>query len=629
MYFDHYRVRQPQLDMAVAVAKAIVHKSTLVLEAGTGVGKTYAYLVPAILSGKQVIISTGSKNLQEQLFIKDLPQVLSVLGVSPRVALLKGRNNYLCQLRLQSVMEDASRYEAQYLDDLLKINQWAILSKDGDIGNLTTVSEFSRVINQVVSTKESCTGKRCEFYDSCFTRKARIKAIEAKIIVVNHHLFFADRLLKDTGFAELLPDPDIVIFDEAHLLPDICINYFGDNITTRELDKCLNGLIEIHKQQVRDSIQIEQVSFRCLQKLSQWQQGLITHNIDNYRHVLANKALAVAGWDLIDELTSLQRILTAHLGRVEALDACFETLAAICERLRLFFECNDPNAAYSVDTTAKHVMLRVAPINIAKQCEALFCQPTSWIFTSATLQVQRQLLHFTQEMGLKSADKIILDSPFDYPNQAMLCVPRHLGQRQRHIQDDADNISYYLQQFVEVCAKAVNAAQGRTFILFTSHQMLKLVANALVGKIKYPMLVQGQASKQSLLSKYRQLGNAVLLGTNSFWEGVDVRGKLLSCVIIDKLPFISPDNTLYKARASNIAQQQQDPFANISLPQAVIALKQGVGRLIRDEKDLGVLILCDNRIVNRPYGEAFLQSLPPMHRTRDLDTALAFLKTIK
>jgi ATP-dependent DNA helicase DinG len=309
-----------------------------------------------------------------------------------------------------------------------------------------------------------------------------------------------------------------------------------------------------------------------------------------------------------------------HLGREDQLDLAFEQLHELAEKLQDYFECKDMQAAYSVELGPRFILLRLSPINVAKQCQQLFDAKTRWIFTSATLQVNRSLGHFATELGLLSAQQIILDSPFDYPNQAVFCVPRHLGK--------VGQSQHTVKQLVDVCIQAINAAQGRTFILFTSHQMLEQVASALQGKVAYPLLVQGQASKQSLLNKFRQLGNAVLLGTSSFWEGVDVRGKLLSCVIIDKLPFVSPDDALYKARAANAERQGLDPFNHISLPQAVISLKQGVGRLIRDEKDRGVLILCDNRIVNRAYGQAFINSLPPMQRTRDLDRALQFLKQI-
>tara|TARA_R110000851_G_scaffold90253_3_gene196945 strand:+ start:51110 stop:53035 length:1926 start_codon:yes stop_codon:yes gene_type:complete len=619
-HVHHYHNRQTQTDMAVAVSEAIAKKHNLILEAGTGVGKTFAYLIPALLSGKQVVISTGSKNLQEQLFLKDLPALLTMLDIHVPVALLKGRNNYLCQLRLEKQMQMANKFTEFYIDDLLKINQWAHLSKDGDIGNLTSVAEHSEVIPTVVSTKESCTGKKCDHYDVCFTRKARIKAMDAKVVVVNHHLFFADRLLKDSGFAELLPDPDVVIFDEAHLVPDICISYFGSHISSREIDKRLNAVIKLHKEVIRDSIQLEQLAQRGLIALSEWHNLMFEHQVSDWRKVLAHKTLASTSWSLHQALVDLANNMQHHLGRDDQLDIAFEQLQALAETLRHYFECQDLQAAYSVELGPRFIMLRMSPINVAKQCQQLFVKDTCWIFTSATLQVNRSLAHFAKELGLVDSKQLILDSPFDYPNQAVFCVPRHLGK--------VGQSQHSAKQLVDVCVQAINAAQGRTFILFTSHHMLQQVAVMLQGKVKYPLLVQGQASKQSLLNKFRQLGNAVLLGTSSFWEGVDVRGKLLSCVIIDKLPFVSPDDALYKARAANAERQGLDPFATISLPQAVISLKQGVGRLIRDEKDRGVLILCDNRIVNRAYGQAFINSLPPMQRTRDLEHALQFLKQI-
>ncbi|WP_244325786.1 ATP-dependent DNA helicase [Shewanella aestuarii] len=619
-HVHQYRSRQSQTDMAIEVSQVIASRENLILEAGTGVGKTYAYLIPALLSGKQIVVSTGSKNLQEQLFLKDLPALLSMLDIHPRIALLKGRSNYLCQLRLDKQMQQASHCHEDLLDDLLKINQWAALSTNGDIGNLTSVSEHSAVIPYVVSSKESCTGKKCEFYEACFTRKARVNAMDAKLVVVNHHLFFADRLLKDTGFAELLPDPDVVIFDEAHLVPDICISYFGNHVGSREIDKLLNQIMTIHKQNIRDSIQLEQLSQRALLQLGNWHNEMFNFGATDWRQVLANKSLMMASWQLHKMLAELANNMQHHIGRDEELDIAFERLIALNDKLKDYFECQDPQAAYSIEYGPRFISLRSSPINVAKQCEQLFDKNTSWIFTSATLQVNRQLEHFAKELGLVNSKQVILDSPFDYPNQALFCVPRHLGKVGQNQQS--------IKRLVEVCVQAINAAQGRTFILFTSHHMLEQVAQMLRSQVAYPLLVQGQASKQSLFNKFRQLGNGVLLGTGSFWEGVDVRGKLLSCVIIDKLPFVSPEDTLYRARAANAERQGLDPFTHISLPQAVISLKQGVGRLIRDEKDRGVLILCDNRIVNRDYGQAFINSLPPMQRTRDLDSALHFLKQI-
>jgi ATP-dependent DNA helicase DinG len=622
--------RQSQLEMARLVSETIGKGGNLILEAGTGVGKTFGYLVPALLSGKQVIISTGSKNLQEQLFFKDLPALQQMLGLAPRLALLKGRSNYLCQWRLECQMQSASQTDAHLLDDLLKINQWAGISKDGDIGGLTGVAENSPALPLIVSTKESCIGKRCDFYEACFTRRARSKALEAKIIVVNHHLFFADSQLKDTGFAELLPDPDLVIFDEAHLLPDICVNYFGQQSSTRQLVSLIEQVLTLYREELTDTGQLAQFGRRCLSRLSDWQNAL--HDAfygtgdsgaginGDWRIVLGDRALATQSWDLLSECQALARLLTAHLGRSEALDDIAVKLTEFNAKLETFFRAEDNQAAYSVEFGPKHLLLRSSPIDVASQCRELFTEKTRWVFTSATLQVDRSLTHFAKGMGVDKSTQAILDSPFDYGRQALFCVPRQLGA--------VSNRQQAVRQLLEVCVNAIEAAQGRTFILFTSHSMLDAVARELRLRTQYPLLVQGQAGKQSLLTKFRQLGNAVLLGTGSFWEGVDVRGKLLSCVIIDKLPFISPDDSLYRARADAITRRGGDPFADISLPQAIIALKQGVGRLIRDEQDRGVLILCDNRIVNRPYGQAFLNSLPPMSRTRDLDRALAFLRRI-
>lgn len=615
-----YSCRPQQQQMASAVSEAIWDGQNLVVEAGTGVGKTYAYLVPALLSGKQVIVSTGSKNLQEQLFFKDLPALQQMLDIKLKVALLKGRSNYLCQRNMERQLSGADVMDSQVLDDLLRINQWAGQTIDGDIGGINTVSENSAALPLVVSSKESCIGKACEHYEACFTRKARQKAMDAKIIVVNHHLFFADSILKETGFAELLPDTDVVIFDEAHLLPDIAVTYFGQQLSIKSLLNLIEQFANLYRQSMADSPQIAAMTARCLTQLEQWQSLMFATEQVDWRYLLSNRELMAASWGLLKELTAYKNMLLGYLGRNEEFDDCVEKLDAYLSKLAVFFQCDNHNSAYSVEYGYRHIVLRISPINVAKECEALFRADTSWIFTSATLQINRDLGLFTKALGLTAANTLILDSPFDYGRQALFCVPRHLGSVSQH-----DNAT---KQLVDVAIKAINAAKGRTFMLFTSHRMLNQVAQALHGRVQYPLLVQGQAGKQTLLKKYRQLGNAVLLGTGAFWEGVDVRGKLLSCVIIDKLPFMSPDDTLYKARAEGVMREGNDPFMSLSLPQAVITLNQGVGRLIRDEKDRGVLILCDNRIVNRPYGQAFINSLPPMRRTRDLDNAIRFLEHI-
>ncbi|WWL39151.1 ATP-dependent DNA helicase [Shewanella khirikhana] len=639
-----YRRREVQQQMAEEVASCLSLTHKLVLEAGTGVGKTFAYLVPALLSGKQVIVSTGSKNLQEQLFYKDLPALLEMLNLKVPVSLLKGRSNYLCQRLMTAQMDAAFSHDEKLLDDLLKLNQFAQATEDGDLGNLTGVAEDARAISLVASTQDSCTGQRCAFYEDCFTRKARARAMNARLIVVNHHLFFADRVLKDTGFAELLPDVDAVIFDEAHLLPDIAIQYFGSQLSTGSLRRLLDGIERLTEGELGDTQGLKLLPQRARIKLDAWQNCLLDAGSSDFRQLLKDKTAALAAGELIGELSALEALLLANVGRSEPLDDFAVKLPELKQKLERFIACDDLGSAYGIDIGERHLMLRISPIDIAKACRELFREDTAWVFTSATLQVERSLQFFTRELGLTSAahssvnranasrsqssgatkaamcKEVLLDSPFDYPRQSLLCVPRRLG--------SVANQDAMVRQLTEVCLKLIKAAKGRTFILFTSHRMMEAVARSLVGRCHYPLLVQGQGGKQQLLSKFRQLGEAVLLGTGSFWEGVDVRGKLLSCVIIDKLPFASPDDSLYKARASRVEARGGDPFLEISLPQAVIALKQGAGRLIRDETDRGVLVICDNRLVNRPYGQAFLQSLPPMARTRDLDAACAFLEAI-
>ncbi|MGL5359138.1 MAG: ATP-dependent DNA helicase, partial [Shewanella sp.] len=355
-----FSARQSQVEMAQIISEAIATQRDAVIEAGTGVGKTFAYLLPALLSGKQIIVSTGSKNLQEQLFFKDLPALIGMLGIQPKLALLKGRNNYVCQYRLDRQMSEASHIDGRLLDDLLKINQWAGMSVDGDIGALTAVAEHSAALPLVVSTKETCIGKRCAFYDACFTRRARSRAMDAKIIVVNHHLFFADSVLKDTGFAELLPEPEVVIFDEAHLLADICVNYFGVQCSTRSFDALLQQLLQLYHTELSDTAQIGQFCQRCLVKLTNWQNELYASGESDWRVLLANKAIALGAWELLSELTALQSLLLAHIGRSAALDEIAVSLVALINKLKLFMDCDNPQAAYSIELGGRFAVLRIS-----------------------------------------------------------------------------------------------------------------------------------------------------------------------------------------------------------------------------------------------------------------------------
>ncbi|WP_298770127.1 ATP-dependent DNA helicase [uncultured Shewanella sp.] len=620
-HIPNYRVRDAQCKMTEAVSGALKGTEPLVVEAGTGIGKTFAYLVPALLSGQQVIISTGTKNLQEQLVYQDIPALLSILKLTPKVALLKGRSNYLCQLKLFELLRDPQFIPPEHLDDILRIHQWADKTRDGDLGGLTAVSEFSPSLDKVRSQKEGCSGQDCQYFDVCFTRKARLRTLDANIIVVNHHLFFADKLLQEATLNTLLPNADAVIFDEAHQLPDMTFSYLGQQLSMSYLTRLLNLIAHIQRQSLGDTAQIARLAMACSETLSDWQNSVRERGVTDGKHLMSDKALAQSAGRLLDSLGELVALLARHEERSYALDNQAKKFTVFEGKLRSFFECNHPQLLYRIDCSKPDLRLMMTPKNIAGECQKIFNGQTHWILTSATLQMNQTLDVFCQSLGLVNAQQLLLESPFNYQKQAIFCVPRHLA--------NVNNEGLAVKQMRDICTQAIQAAKGRTFILLTSHRMLEKLAQALYHCVDYPILVQGQDSKQGLLKKFRQLGNAVLLGTGAFWEGVDVKGKRLSCVIIERLPFVSPDDKVFRTRLQSMGDIAQDPFMDIALPKAIISLNQGVGRLIRDEKDSGVLILCDNRIVNRDYGQAFLHSLPPMTRTRDLDKALQFLSKIK
>ncbi|WP_299005699.1 ATP-dependent DNA helicase [uncultured Shewanella sp.] len=620
-HIANYRVRDAQCKMTEAVSGALKGTAPLVVEAGTGIGKTFAYLVPALLSGQQVIVSTGTKTLQEQLVYQDIPALLTILKLTPKVALLKGRSNYLCQLKLSELLRDPQFIPPEQLDDILRIHQWANKTKDGDFGGLAAVSESSPSLEKVRSQKEGCTGQACQYFDVCFTRKARLRTLDAKIIVVNHHLFFADRLLQEATLNTLLPRAEVVIFDEAHLLPDIIFAYLGQQLSMSYLARLLNLIAHIQRQTLGDTAQIARLAMACSEASSNWQKSVWQHGITEGEHLMSDKALALLAGRLLDTLSELKALLARHEERSYALDNQAKKLCLFDGKLRSFFDANHPQLLYRIECSKPDLRLTMAPKNMAEECQKIFNEQTRWVFTSATLQMSQTLDVFCQSLGVINAQKLLLESPFNYQEQAIFCVPRHLA--------NVNNEMAAVRQMRGICTKAIQAAKGRTFILLTSHRMLAQLAQALYSSVDYPILVQGQDSKQGLLKKFRQLGNAVLLGTGAFWEGVDVKGKGLSCVIIERLPFVSPEDPVFRTRVQTMSHAAHDPFTDIALPQAIISLNQGVGRLIRDEKDRGVLILCDNRIVNRDYGQAFLHSLPPMARTRDLDKALLFLSKIK
>lgn len=613
-----FKPRAAQQQMALAVADAIQDKQALVIEAGTGTGKTYAYLVPALRSGKKVILSTGSKALQDQLYNRDLPTIITALNFTGKTALLKGRANYLCIERLEQQSMAGGELATQTLAELSQLRQWLSQTEDGDIGLCNVVAEDSAIWPLVTSTNDNCLGGDCPRYSECFVVKARKRAMDADVIVVNHHLFLADLVVKESGFGELIPNADVTIFDEAHQLPDIASHYFGQQLSSRQLLDLAKDIIIAYRTEVRDCAQLQKSADLLSQRAQDFRLMLGDPGFrGNLRDVLNQPDVQRSRLLLDDALELCYDVAKGLLGRSALLDAAFERITLYRNRLKRLSEVELPGYSYWYECSARHFLLALTPLTVAEKfSELMRSRPGAWIFTSATLAVDDKVSHFTTRLGLDQAKSILLPSPFDYSKQSLICVPRFLP---------SSNQPGAARQLAGMLRPLIEANQGRCFFLCTSHAMMRDLAAEFRATMTLPVLLQGESSKSKLLAEFVTAGNALLVATGSFWEGVDVRGDALSCVIIDKLPFTAPDDPLLKARIDDCRLRGGDPFAEVQLPDAVITLKQGVGRLIRDIHDRGVIVICDNRIVMRPYGEVFLRSLPPSPRTRDLQRAMAFL----
>ncbi len=618
-----FQPRQAQLDMAEAVRQAIKQQSQLVIEAGTGTGKTFAYLVPALLSGKKTIISTGSKNLQEQLFHRDLPLMTSALGFYGQVALLKGRANYLCIERLgrQMIESHGTHTDPTLLTQLVKVRSWASESKSGDLGECDAIAEDSPVIPTITSTNENCLGKDCPNYTDCFVLKARKKALDADVVVVNHHLFMADLAIKETGFGELIPEAEVFIFDEAHQIPDIASQYFGQSVSSRQIQELAKDIEIGYRTEAKDMRQLQKVADKLVQSAMDLRICLGEPGFrGNWREAINSPSIAREVERVREALDFAIEVLKIALGRSQLLDVAFERAHTIKGRIDRVCDVSITGYSYWFDTTPRHFSLHITPLSVAdKFHEQIELKQGTWIFTSATLAVNEDFGHFTSRLGLKPSAQFSLPSPFDYQSQARLCVPRYLPE---------PNSAGLADKLVRMLAPVIEQNQGRCFFLCTSHSMMRELGERFREVLSVPVLMQGETSKQKTLAEFMELGNALLVATGAFWEGIDVRGDTLSCVIIDKLPFTAPDDPLLKARIEDCRLKGGDPFAQVQLPDAVITLKQGVGRLIRDKKDKGALIICDNRLVTREYGGVFLASLPAIPRTRDLGVIEDFLHQI-
>jgi ATP-dependent DNA helicase DinG len=616
----HYAYRPEQAVMAKAVGTALARLEPLIVEAGTGTGKTFAYLIPALLSGRSVIISTGTRTLQDQLFRRDVPMLAKALGLPVKVALLKGRTNYLCRHRLELAGQQGSLLGPQrdVARQLARVSRWAATTKTGDLAELTDLPEQSPVWPSVTSTRENCLGQECAQFSRCHVFEARRNAQAADIVVVNHHLLLADLALKDEGFGDLLPGAEAVILDEAHQVPDIAAQFFGQSWSLRQVQVLMRDITaELAAAAIRAPSIVEAVL-------------AVDGYLDGLRFALQRGAGRYEWSDLpdsfLDALPEIETALSELATQLEGLGGgagtanCSRRAAHLANSLAQLRELADDSGLRWVEVAANGMTLQFTPFEIAERLrEYVESRPCAWVFTSATLAIATDFSHFAARIGLAEARTLCIDSPFDYKSQARLFLPPNMPEPQ----DPA-----FADKFIEVCAPLLEAGGGRAFLLYTSYRGLAEGVRALKARFPeppFPVLVQGEAPREALLNRFRELGNAVLLATGSFWEGVDVKGDALSIVAIDKLPFAAPDDPLLKARLEGIRRRGGNPFFEYQLPQAVLALKQGVGRLIRDFDDFGVIVIGDPRIKTKAYGRVFLESMPASPILTDGAVAAQFL----
>lgn len=623
-HIPNFRSRPQQVEMAEAIAEAIAANGLLIAEAGTGTGKTFAYLVPALLAGGKVVLSTGTKNLQDQLFQRDLPTVRDALKAPVSIALLKGRANYVCHYHLEKAQSDGRLPTREDARHLARIIQYAKISQTGDKSGLADVPESAQIWPLVTSTRDNCLGQECPTHKECFVLKARKEAMEADVVVVNHHLFFADVMLRDEGVAELLPACNTVIFDEAHQLPETASLFFGENISTSQLLELARDTTIEALSGAKDFTPLPEAS-SALEKSARDLRLIFKKNEGRMN---ADATAELSGWadalnNVSTQLGKLSELLEKQAERSEGLENCWNRSVELAHKVTRWKDDTQTDVVRWVEIFNHSLQLNTTPLSIADIfAKQIGGTPRAWIFTSATLAVKQDFSHYQNEMGLITARTACWDSPFNYPEQALLYAPENMPD---------PNSSAYTEAVVAAALPLIEASKGRAFLLFTSLRAMQRAHEILTAEfdrknIKYPLMMQGETSRNDLLARFRDHGNAVLLGSQSFWEGVDVRGEALSLVVIDKLPFAPPDDPVLAARIAQITKQGRNAFMEYQLPRAVINLKQGAGRLIRDESDRGVLVICDPRLIGKPYGKRIWQSLPPFKRTRVLGEAVAFFE---
>jgi ATP-dependent DNA helicase DinG len=614
---EGYRHRPEQQDMAEKILTSINAGQSLVCEAGTGTGKTMAYLVPALLSRQKVIVSTGTRHLQDQLNEKDLPIVLKALNTPATTMVLKGRSNYLCLERMQTALHDSKDLSYQNMSDLQEVVQWSSSTKTGDINELGMIEENSFIRPVITSTTENCLGQGCPEFENCFVFKNRKKALESDLVITNHHLLLADMGLRESGFGEVLPLADLIIFDEAHQLPELASTYFSKTMSSRQLlelitdtktaaheeAKDIQGLTEALNKFEKSIRDLRLVFGRQDQRMS-WQDSWDKTD------------LSVELPKLLEVYQKVMDILDASNERGKLLDNCWQRAKAHYNYIESYMQTNNEDSIRWLEIRGHHLYFNQTPVNVAETFQQrLDDYDAVSVFTSASLAINNDFKHFNRQLGLEECLTEVWNSPFDYQKQTCLYLPVDLPE---------PNQAEFFDAFIERTIKILSFSNGHAFVLFTSHQALSKAANILSEKLDYPIFIQGRAPRSELLNQFRQTKHAVLLGTSSFWEGVDVKGEALSSVIIDKLPFASPGDPVLQARLNHLSKQGGNAFMEYQVPQAAIALKQGVGRLIRDVTDRGICTICDKRIVNKNYGKFLIKALPPMPVTHDLEVVEKF-----
>ncbi len=613
---DNFRSRKQQIKMTRYVSESIAHKKTLVVEAGTGVGKTFAYLVPALLSGKKIVISTGTRYLQDQIYHKDLPAVLQALQLHHTAALLKGRANYLCLERLDWQWRNPD-LEKKYRDQVTRIYDWSQVTKDGDINGFQSLAESDPIWQSFTSTVENCLGSKCPHYDGCFVAKARKRALKADIVIVNHYLLLADMTLKDTGFGQLLPSIDTVIVDEAHQLDEVADYFFCESIGSRQIESLLIDLEHIKEYRQAPALK------RSTETLRMTAQKLLSAMADspsraNVQTLEASNAITSTKNALYDALKELVEQLKVHNERSEVLNNCDMRALKLMDNLKeVFTNNNDTISWYQREKQSfRFYISRVDISPLLKEKYALY--DANWIYTSATLAVNGSFNCICRKLGVsENEDCIQLDNPFDFSKQAALYLPQDLPDP-----NDPD----HTERFIEASYDLLDMANGHALYLFTSHRALRSAAKKLRAEKDFILFIQGDMPKLKLVESFCTQPGSLLLGTASFWEGMDVRGAGLHCVMIDRLPFGKPDDPLMQGRHRVVQERGGNFFTETILPTAVVSLRQGVGRLIRDESDKGVVMLGDIRLRTKSYGKVFLRSLPPMKCYTDIVSLRPYLQ---